>query len=167
MSLLLGFALAVAPAVVEPKAKPGSEFDKPVPAGKVSVANPRSIAAALQEAGYRAKVVFDDGNPYVDSAANGANFSISLENCKEHKNCQDAMFRSTYAKKDEEPVTLETINKFNADHRWVRAYLGKDGGPVLEQDLLFTEQLMDKKMFEEAVTIWEDLMDDFHKAIDF
>lgn len=167
MMLLLSMALAAAPAPVQTKATAASEFDKPVPAGKVSVANPRSIAAALQEIGYRAKVVFDDGNPYIDSAANGANFYLSLENCKEHKNCQDAMFRSTYAKDAEKPVTLDTINSFNSDHRWVRAYLDKDGGPVLEQDLLFTEQQMDRKMFEEAVSIWEDLMEDFHKAIDF
>lgn len=156
-----------APAPVQAKEPSGGEFDKPVPEGKVSVTNPRSLSAALQEAGYKAKVVFGDGNPYIDSAANGANFSISLENCKEHKDCQDAMFRSSYAKDDEKPVTLEAINTFNRDHRWVRAYLDKDGDPVLEQDLLFTDQQMDKKMFEEAVTIWEDLMDDFHKAIDF
>lgn len=167
MSLFLSFLLAAAPAPVQAKPTAASDFDKPVTAGKVSVANPRTIAAALQDAGYRAKVVFDDGNPYVDSATNGANFSVSLENCKEHKDCQDAMFRSSYKKKDENPVTLDTINKFNADHRWVRAYLDKDGDPVLEQDLLFTKQMMDKDMFTEAMSIWEDLMEDFHKAIDF
>lgn len=167
MSLMLSLLLAAAPTTDANKATTGNAFDKPVPEGKVSVANPRSMAAAMQDAGYKAKVVFDDGNPYIDSAANGANFSISMENCKDHKDCQDAMIRASYEKNDEKPVTMETINQFNVDNRWGRAFLDKEGDPVIEMDLLFTDQLMDKKAFEEAIGIWDETLAKFHKAIDF
>lgn len=168
MSLILSLLLASAPTIADAKtAQPGPDFDKPAPAGKVSTANPRTIAAYLQKEGYQAKLVTDEGSPYIESAAAGAKFYIYLQNCKEQRDCQDIMFRSSYEKNEEKPVKADAINKFNADHRWGRAYLDKENDPVIEFDLLFTDQLIDEKMFGEAIEVWVDTLGSFHKAIEF
>ena len=142
-------------------------FNNPVPPGKVTTANPRSIAAALQDRGYKASLGMEDGKPYIESAADGARFFVYLQNCKENRDCQDVIFQSSYEKKEDKPVKLEAINDFNLNNRWARAYLAKDGGAVIEMDVLFTEQKIDEKMFGEAVDIWADVLSTFHKAIDF
>ncbi len=170
MSVSVAILLTLAPTVGEAgQQKPAASAieEKPVPPGKVSTANIRSIIAYLQKEGFRAKLIADDGQPYVESASNGAKFYVYLQNCKEKRDCQDVMIRSSYEKDKQDPVKLEAINMFNRDHRWVRAYLDKEGDPVLEYDVLFTDQLIDEKMFGEAVTVWSDLMGDFHKAIEF
>ena len=168
MSLMLSLLLAAAPTTAPANAaQTGPKYDQPVPAGKVSTANPHSITAYLQKEGYRAKLVTDEETPHIESAANGAKFYIYLQNCKEKKDCQDVMFQSSYDKKAEDPIKVDAINQFNADNRWARAYIDKDGDPVLEYDVLFTDQLVDEKMFGEALAIWSNSLGLFHKAIDF
>lgn len=138
MSLFLSLLLAAAPTTAQARAQSATPAYKAAPPGKVSTANPHTITAYLQKAGYRAKLITGKGAPYVESAADGANFYISLLNCDEQKaNCQDVMFRSSYDRNKEKPVKVEAINKFNADNRWARAYLDEEGGPVIEYDVLF------------------------------
>lgn len=138
-----------------------------VKAGQVSVFNPQSIASLMQKAGYRAKLVTDDGNPYLESSAEGANFTIFWQNCKEGRSCEDLMLRSSYVRDKEKPATLKTINDFNREFRFTRAYLDKDSDPVIEMDIIFTDGLMDAKAFEEHIEIWSNSLNRFHKAIDF
>ena len=168
MHLFLSLVLAASqPAgAANPAPAPASPA-KGVPSGKLTTAEPQSIASYLQRAGYRAKIVTDDGAPYIESATNGANFYVNLLNCNDNAPCEDLMFRSSYDKRTENPVKLETINTFNEDHRWARAYLDKQGDPVIEMDVLFTDRLIDEKMFEEALSLWSRSLGSFHEAIGF
>ena len=167
MSLMLSLLLATIPASGEAKTQPAITYSKPVPSGKVSTANPHSIVAFLQKEGYRAKLITDDGTPYIESAANGAKFYLYLQNCKERRDCQDLMFQSSYDKKKDDPIKVEAINEYNRDNRWARTYLDKEGDPVIEYDVLFTDQLLDEKMFGEALTVWIDVLGKFHEKIDY
>lgn len=167
MSIIVALLLASTPAGSDAKTAQKTVTYAPVPAGKISTANPHSIAAYLQKEGFRAKLVTDDGSPFIESSSSGATFVIYLQNCEGNKACQDVMFRSSYDKKDENPIKVDAINSYNAENRWARAYLDKESNPVLEYDVLFTDQLVDEKMFGEAVTIWVEVLEKFHKAIDF
>lgn len=167
MSTIVALLLASVPAASDAKAVQKTVTYAPVPAGKISTANPHSIAAYLQKEGYRAKLISDDGSPYIESSSSGATFVIYLQNCENNRDCKDVMFRSSYDMKDDEPVKVDAINSYNAENRWARAYLDKESNPVLEYDVLFTDQLVDEKMFGEAVTIWVEVLEKFHKAIDF
>jgi len=168
--LFLAAAAATTPTTQDKvkEAQTLADFDKPVPPGKVSVANPRSIVALLQKEGYRAKFIAEPGKrPRIESAANGANFDIYLQNCKDNRDCQDVMFSASYNKRKEDPVTIEKMNEYNRDNRWARGYIDKDGDPVIEYDVLFTNQVVDEKAFSEAVAIWSDVQAAFHKIIGF
>ncbi len=166
MSALLSLLLFAAPGALP--AKPvAATIDVPVPAGRISSRNMGSVIAVLQKEGYKAKLVRDDDDYNVESATSGASFYIYPQNCEQKVDCEDMLFRAAYTKRDKDPVTVTQINQFNRDSRWVRAYLDKDDDPVVEMDVLFTDQQVDEKMFIEAVDIWTRAMGEFHKTIGF
>jgi hypothetical protein len=172
MTVLISLLLAVAVPAVEDGKKDRQALLLPgdrVPPGKLSSADPSTIAAFLQKEGYRAKLITDDGErPYIESAANGAKFYIYPQNCDgESGVCEDLMFRSSYDKRPENPVNVDKMNEFNRDVRWARAYLDQTGNPVVELDVLFTDRLVDEKMFGEALAIWGSTLSQFHEAIDW
>ena len=143
----------------------------PVPAqraapGKVSVADPASLVAALQKAGYKAKLTQEEGKPEIESSAAGATFYLYFQNCESKDGCEDIMVQSAYDM-DKDAVTLEAINDFNRDNRWARAYLDKDRDPVIESDLMFVDKQMDEAAFIESMKAWDDALGRFHKAIDW
>lgn len=134
--------------------------------GKVSIADPNSLVAALQKAGYKAKLTFEEGKPEIESSAAGATFYLYFQNCEAKDGCEDIMVQSAYdVAKD--AVTLDTINKFNKDNRWARAYLDDESDPVLEMDLVFAGKQLDEGTFIDSVKAWDDVLGRFHKAIDW
>lgn len=134
--------------------------------GKVSVADPPSLVAALQKAGYKAKLTQDEGKPEIESSAAGATFYLYFQNCESKEGCEDIMVQSAYDM-DKDGVALEKINDFNRDNRWARAYLDKDRDPVIESDLMFVGKQMDEAAFIESIKAWDDALGRFHKAIDW
>jgi hypothetical protein len=134
--------------------------------GKVSVADPASLVAALQKAGYKAKLTHEEGKPEIESSAAGATFYLYFQNCESKEGCEDIMVQSAYDM-DKDGVTVEKINDFNRDNRWARAYLDKDRDPVIESDLMFVGKQMDEATFIESIKAWDDALGRFHKAIDW
>ena len=134
--------------------------------GKVSVADPASLVAALQKAGYKAKLTYEDGKPEIESSAAGATFYLYFQNCESKEGCEDLMIQSAYDMA-KDAVTLKTINDFNRDNRWARAYLDKEDDPVLEMDLVFAAKQMDEAEFIEGMKAWDDVLGRFHTAIDW
>ncbi len=68
---------------------------------------------------------------------------------------------------NKDDVSLETINKFNKDNRWARAYLDDESDPVIESDLIFAGKQLDEATFIETMKAWDDVLGRFHKAIDW
>lgn len=134
--------------------------------GKVSIADPNSLVTALQKAGYKAKLTYEEGKPEIESSAAGAIFYLYFQNCEGKDGCEDIMVQSAYDV-DKDAVSLETINKFNKDNRWARAYLDDERDPVLEMDLVFTGKQLDESTFVEGIKAWDDVLGRFHKAIDW
>ena len=134
--------------------------------GTVSLADPNSLVAALQKAGYKAKLTYEEGKPEIESSAAGATFYLYFQNCESKEGCEDIMVQSAYDL-DKDAVSLETINKFNRDNRWARVYLDDESDPVIESDLMFTGRRMDEDTFIGGIKAWDDVLGRFHKAIDW
>ena len=99
-----------------------------------------NVGAVLEKSGARYEVDTDDeGNPLikvtVGSVLPGNQFSIAFGTCHDD-GCEDLYLWSWYSPRKD--VTLEDINQINADYRWTRAYIDKDGDPVLEMELTCT-----------------------------
>ena len=134
--------------------------------GRVSLVDPNSLVAALQKAGYKAKLSYEEGKPEIESSAAGATFYLYFQNCEATEGCEDIMVQSAYDL-DKDAVTLATINKFNKDNRWARVYLDDESDPVIESDLMFTGKQMDEDAFIGGIKAWDDVLGRFHKAIDW
>lgn len=134
--------------------------------GRVSVADPNSLVAALQKAGYKAKLTYDEGKPEIESSAAGATFYLYFQNCESKDGCEDVMIQSAYDMASD-AVSLQTINTFNKDNRWARAYLDDESDPILEMDLVFANRQMDEAAFIEGMKAWDEVLGRFHKVIDW
>lgn len=160
----LTFAVMLALAPTAPPSPSRAVIPVAAPAAKLSLADPGALVSFLQSEGYRAKLLTGKGNPSIESSAAGARFYIDFQSCKEGI-CQSVMFRSSYEKDSKAPANLETINAFNRESRWVRAYLDKEGDPAIEMDVLFHDRQIDRASFGDALAIWSDLLGEFHRAI--
>lgn len=85
-----------------------------------------SVAALLQEAGYKAEIKKqDNGEKFISSAANGSNFSIYFYGCKTDIGCDSYEFYAFYKKKPY--YTADLANEWNAKKRFLKVVIDKDG----------------------------------------
>ncbi|MFN6976695.1 MAG: YbjN domain-containing protein [Gemmobacter sp.] len=78
----------------------------------VSAVDVERIATLIREAGFKAVVdKTDRGNPVIDSAAEGANFSIYFTECDNGADCWSIHYVSSFTLRA--PVPTETINDWN------------------------------------------------------
>lgn len=91
----------------------------------LDLSTPEQVQAALQDAGYKATLKKnDDGSLYILSAANGAEFTIDLTDCKALK-CNGLSFQSWY--KAEPIFTVEFANKWNDTKRFLSVSINERG----------------------------------------
>ena len=98
-----------------------------------------SVAASLQEAGYKALVKTGaDGDPYILSSANGEDFTIEFYGCKDG-HCSSLQFTSWY--KAEPLWTPALTNEWNSDKRFLRIGIDNKGQLHEYLDLTVTGKL--------------------------
>lgn len=137
----------------------------PAAAQMVQATKAETVVKALQEAGYRATLSKDNvGDPVVKSGAAGVDFSVLFYNCTENKDCKTVQFYAGFVKKG---LTLDAMNKWNASHRFARAYLDDEKDPRIEMDLDLDNGGISPALFKANIATWESLLGDFQKAIDF
>jgi hypothetical protein len=137
----------------------------PAAAQNVDATRPETIVVALREAGYRAVLDKDNsGDPMVKSGAAGVDFSVYFYNCTANKACKTVQFHAGFVKKG---VTLDTINTWNATHRFARAYLDDEKDPRIEMDVDLDHGGLPTKLFQANLATWDSLVGEFQKTIDF
>ena len=129
----------------------------------VTAANPDSVVAALQAGGYKATLEKDStGDPRIKSAASGSNFVVTFYGCTANKNCKTVTF---YAGWSGTKANIELMNDWNKAKRFSRAYIDKDGDPVMEFDVDLDDGGMSQALFNDNVEFWEAAMGGFKKHI--
>ncbi|KRC72916.1 hypothetical protein ASE30_08745 [Achromobacter sp. Root83] len=113
--------------------------EEPAPAPAVGVMedfNLESVATMLEEMGYTAnKTDGDEGPVLVLSAGSTGASDLRLEFlCNDFtEKCLDLVMTATYSTK--KPMPLKTINAWNQEYRWTRAYLDDKNQAVLQMDM--------------------------------
>jgi hypothetical protein len=96
------------------------DADKLIDISKAAV-----VAKAMQDAGYKAALkTGKDGDPVIESAANGSAFTVQFYNCKDGS-CTSLQFFSWYTK--EPYFSVAMANKWNAGKRFLKVAIDKDG----------------------------------------
>ena len=140
-----------------------------VPAGAAAMVraqDPQSIVAAMQEAGYTAKLGVDKvGDPMITSGYSGTTFQVLFYNCTNHKDCATIQFHSGYDMK--EKVSLEAVNEWNRTQRFGRAFLDKDNDPILEMDLDLDDGGVSPALFVDNLEFWTSVLPKFEQRIGY
>ncbi|MEP2716795.1 YbjN domain-containing protein [Pseudophaeobacter sp.] len=105
------------------------------------------------------------GDPQLNVIHYGSEFTIFFYGCHDNTNCDSIQFYSGYA--TDGGVRLKTVNTFNAEKRWVRAYVGDSGSTKLEMDLYMGDGGINADDFAETVGLWSRLMGDFEEVIGY
>lgn len=122
MRMMMTLAMFAMPAVAQAQ---GVLFDPRQPA---------EVATALRDAGYKAEMkAKENGDPFIQSAANGESFTINFYGCTAKIDCNSFEFFSWYKK---EPLfTVAFANEWNASKRFISAAIDSDGDLALSMDV--------------------------------
>jgi hypothetical protein len=125
----------------------------------------QEVAMVLQSKGYAAAVgVDDDGDPKVTSAADGTRFTIFFYGCKHTERCSSLTFQSAFH--IEGGMTLERINAWNKDKRFLKGWLDNVNDPYVEMDLDVEHGFLTEGLANNIDT-WTAWLPEFKKYIGF
>jgi hypothetical protein len=141
-------------------------FAAPAAAADVQAQDPQSVVGALQQAGYRAQLDQDDtGDPLIRSAASGSDFLIFFYNCTDNADCRTIQFYAGYS--EPSGATVETMNVWNRENRFGRAYLGDDGIARIEMDVDLDDGGLSQALFEDNLEFWLAVMANFEEYVGY
>ncbi len=122
----------------------------------------QSIAAIAREYG-TAEVDKDTvGDPMLSGEMEGLSYLVFFYGCTEGADCQSIQFYTYWTNPGD--VEIDTINAWNRDKRFAKAYLDDDGDPVLEMNVnLFAG--VTRTNLSDTFEWWLVLMDLFEEYI--
>lgn len=153
--VVLAAACGAAPAL----AAQGKDAGSPCGAGMVCAADPATVAAALMDAGYRAKLdKMDNGAPMISSAAAGYNYDLFFSGCTDNKECKSLTFSVTFSD-DDKANSAELANEWNAGYRFSTMALNKDRTLTVTYDVT-TVGGLNKANFADVIEWWSIILGD-------
>jgi hypothetical protein len=115
--------------------------------------SPEDIAAIIQASGYGADIRTFDGCTVILSSARGLSFSIYLYGERNNRNrITNLQFSSSFGDK----VTLEQVNKWNKENRFLKAYVDDEGDLCLEWDIIVS--FVPPAAIKECLEWWEAIL---------
>lgn len=121
-------------------------------AGLVCASAPQTLVDAFLAEGYKAKLTKDSlGDPKIESAANGYDFSVFFYGCKEGRDCTSIQFQISFA--DDGKNTLELANTWNRDKRFIKMAVAKDNGLIVSYDVA-TWGGLNRENFADVIDWW-------------
>lgn len=136
----------------------------PAQAQMVSAKKPETLVQSLQAAGYSAEMLKDStGDPMIKSSVGGHPFRIIFFGCKANKDCATIAFTSGYDKKG--TTALTSINEWNRDKRFGRAFLDAEGDPILAMDVDLDDGGVSRALFTDNLEFWVAVKAAFEKHI--
>lgn len=127
----------------------------------ITAGDPEAIAAVIREQGFETTITKDnDGDPMIKAEGKGYSFVIFFYGCTANRDCATLGFNSYFAGGTSD---IAKVNGWNRETRFGRAYVDKDGDPVVEMDVDLDDGGMSPLLFEDHVEFWMSVMSDFAK----
>jgi hypothetical protein len=112
--------------------------------------SPEQIASIIEASGYRADLKTFDGCKVILSSARGFSFSIYLYGERDHRDrIESLQFTSSFGDK----VTVEQVNRWNKENRFLKAYVDDEGDLCLEWDVVVS--FVPPAAIRECLSWWE------------
>ena len=149
---MLGRILIAVVAVAFSGAALANDSD-PCDAKMVCASSPQSVVEAIKEAGYKAVLSKSKttGNPMIESAANGYDYSIFFYECEASKQCGSLQFMISFA--DDGTNTPQLANLWNKEKRFSQMAVTDDKSLAFSYDIS-TIGGLNQKNFADVVDWW-------------
>ncbi|MBV9997072.1 MAG: YbjN domain-containing protein [Caulobacteraceae bacterium] len=157
MKSFLGLAALAAGALLASQAQAAR-----VPEAGISA---EEVAQVLQAKGYKAEIGKDnEGDPKVTSAADGSKFTVFFYGCQHTARCTSLTLQSGFHL--EGGMTMERINAWNKDNRFLKGWLDNVNDPFVEMDIEVGHAFLTETLGANIET-WASIIPDFKKYIGF
>ncbi|WP_404338727.1 YbjN domain-containing protein [Sphingomonas sp. MMS12-HWE2-04] len=135
-----------------------AEDAAPCAANLVCASAPATVVEAMEKAEFEPKLSKDrDGDPMIESNVAPYQFSLFFYGCTEHVKCDSLRFESAFEKAPEN--TLELANKWNAQKRFLQAFIRPNGEFVVAYDLA-TIGGLNKNNFADVLAWWNNQLEE-------
>lgn len=104
-----------------------------------------------------------NGDPKITGKIEGVQYAVYFMNCTDNKACEDLNFYAGFL--DNKP-SLETINAWNRDKRFGKAYLDSDDDAVIEFDINL-EHGVTRDNMDAGFQIWSLILKQYTDYIGF
>jgi hypothetical protein len=123
------------------------------------------VAKVLEAKGYKAAVkTDDDGDPEVESTVDGTDLVIFFYGCNHGPRCPSITFQSDFD--SSHPTSLDDANSWNADKRFIKAWLNTDKVLYGEMDVDVSHGFTTENLAE-YVDTWADFLPEFKKRFGY
>lgn len=154
LSLALAGALVLAPALAPAKTDQTT----------LDMTQPRAVAAAMQDRGFRAKLGRDSSDrPMIESGLGGIKFDVVFYHCSE-TGCLGALFTAGFDL--DKGIGLEAMNSWNTNRLVGRAFVDEECDPFIDH-YVSTDAGMTTAAFDSLLEDWEIALEDFADFIGF
>ncbi len=137
---------------------------EPCAKGMVCASDPKSIVAALQDEGFKAKLeTGSDGDPKISTAANGYNYTVHFYGCEKGAQCDSIQLYSGF--KSEDDNTPAYANAWNVKKRFITMSAEDDKSLNLRYDVS-TVGGLNKRNFADVIDWWSVMLGDFADFVD-
>lgn len=151
--LLCALALAVA----------GLGAAQPAMAQNVTATDPESVASVIRGKGFEVELTTDnDGDPMIRAEGKGHRFVVFFYGCTAGQDCVTLGLSAVWT---ESNADVDKVNAWNRDNRFGRAYIDKDGDPVVEMDIDLDDGGMSPALFEDHIEFWMSVVAQYSKYI--
>ncbi len=138
----------------------------PASAEQILASKPQSLINFFFDQGIPAQLTEDAvGDPLVEFRVNSDTYQIFFYDCTENTDCLALQFYSGY--KLDSPVSLETVNSWNTDRRFVRAYRTDEGAARIEMDIATSKDGISARDFKDLYDLWMESVGLFEERIGF
>lgn len=126
----------------------------PAAAAGVTSHDPATVVAALQNAGYKAKLVTDkDGSQTVETASEGNDISIAFLGCKDNKACDQLEFLAFWDCSDDLKRCRKLHETWSNDELFAKSLI-MDKSIVLYRHLMLDEVGVSEGLFIRNLTLF-------------
>lgn len=135
-------------------------------ASDIFASRPDTVLGYFKDSGFPSKLTVDNvGDPLVEVKYFGTSFEVYFYGCSNNVNCTSVQFYSGY--RTDGRVTLEQINQWNAENRFIRGYVTDEGAARIETDAYTGQDGLSSDDFDSLVNIWLRGLTDFETEIDW
>jgi hypothetical protein len=106
------------------------------------------------------------GDPKITGKIEGISYQVYFMNCTDSKNCEDINFYAGFSFAEDAKPAMDSINAWNRDKRFGKAYLDSELDPVIEWDVNL-EYGITRNNMDAAFSLWKLLLDQYTTYIGY